>query len=112
MRRARGVGGRFLNTKNVDDGKTATLKDKSDSHINLADHSPSSEVLDSNSGNRNSGKEITSFGSTNSGSEVTSVYSHGDFNNYQVEHLRPAFRSFTGDKWTTAADGCCDFLKV
>ncbi|XP_077225917.1 nuclear transcription factor Y subunit A-10-like isoform X2 [Tasmannia lanceolata] len=91
-RRARGCGGRFLNTKNT--GKSGSESDK----------------------------EARAF-SSRSGSEVTSMYSHGDTNHFQTEHLCPPFHPLSNvmdsgqsisfsSKWVPASDGCCDFFKV
>ncbi|XP_042510662.1 nuclear transcription factor Y subunit A-10-like [Macadamia integrifolia] len=123
MRRARGCGGRFLN-KNAKSwkGGSDTGKAADQRQFSLSDGSPSSEVLQSDSGNLNSSKEASGGGSNLSGSDVTSVYS-GDVNHFQIEHLRSSpFRSFSNimssgqginmpNKWV-AADGRCDLLKV
>lgn len=122
MRRARGCGGRFLNTKNLNSGKCSKDSVKaSDGMVTLAAGSPSSEVVQSDSGNMNSSKEACGHSSL-SGSEVTSMYSQGNFDNFQIEHVHPsAFRPHSDvmdsdqkismTKWV-AADGCCDFFKV
>ncbi|XP_020575373.1 nuclear transcription factor Y subunit A-7-like isoform X2 [Phalaenopsis equestris] len=123
MRRPRGCGGRFLNTKKDADVQNV----KSDNHNNgkhltrPAITSPSSEILQSDSGNLNS----ASCGSCISRSEVTSMYSQGKNDHFHViEHLRPSLylplaNMIVGDrssvilsKWGTSADGCCDLLKV
>lgn len=123
LRRARGCGGRFLNTKSTDNGNGGSDRDKaSDGRVTQADGSPSSEVLQSDSGNVNSAKEACG-GSSLSSSEVTSMYSQGDLGRFHIEHPRSsAFHPHSnvmGDgqninmatKWV-AADGRCDFLKV
>ncbi|OVA17131.1 CCAAT-binding transcription factor [Macleaya cordata] len=108
-RRARGCGGRFL-AKNNRKGGT----DKNEAQDGQLSHpagSPSSEVLQSESGNLNS-------------SEVTSIYTRGHLDHFQIDHLRSsAFRSLPNmtengqnvgipNKWVTAADGCCNLLRV
>lgn len=116
MRRPRGCGGRFLNTK-----KDANAQHVNTKHPTHPTTSPSSEILQSDSGNLNS----ASCGSSISRSEVTSTYSRGDNDHFHViEHLRtslyhPLSSMIVGDrnsvipsKWVTAADGCCDLLKV
>ncbi|XP_068650433.1 nuclear transcription factor Y subunit A-10-like isoform X2 [Aristolochia californica] len=120
MRRARGCGGRFLNTKNINSVKAASDNDnKKDGQLMQLVCSPSSEVLQSDCGNINSRKDL----SGGSSSEVTSMYSREQPSGYRVEHLCPAFHSLVGvidgpqrvtmsNKWVPAADGCCDFLKV
>ncbi|XP_043698038.1 nuclear transcription factor Y subunit A-10-like [Telopea speciosissima] len=122
MRRARGCGGRFLN-KNAKSGKGGSDSCKAaEGQHSHSDGSPSSEVLQSDSGNLNSSKEASGGGSNLSVSDVTSVYS-GDVNHFQIDHLRSAtFRPFSNimnsgqginmpNKWVTA-DACCDLLKV
>lgn len=90
MRRARGSGGRFLNTKkagNAEDGTNCGIKGREKPHVTLIPNSPSSEVLHSYSGNLNS----ASGGSSISGSEVTSVYSHDDNDHFHfTRHFRPS----------------------
>ncbi|XP_058105292.1 nuclear transcription factor Y subunit A-10-like isoform X4 [Magnolia sinica] len=124
MRRKRGCGGRFLNMKEASSGKGGGDSVKmSGGPLTQAVGSPSSEVQQrSDSGNLNSAKEGCS-GSSLSGSEVTSMYSRGDVDRFQMEHLRPsAFHPLANvmdggpsigitSKWVTA-DGCCDLLKV
>lgn len=121
MRRARGCGGRFLNTKK-NNAKGGSNKYKANGAGGTqAAGSPSSEALESDSGNTSSAKDA--YGSSSiSGTEVTSMYSRGDINHFQIEHLRPAFQPHSNvvdggqtiglaTKWV-AADGRCDFLKV
>lgn len=129
MRRARGSGGRFLNTKkvtNVQGGSAGNTKAKV---VKVAKPptppagSPSSEVLPSDdSRNLNSATGASSW----SGSEVTSIYSREEvFNRLNIiDHLhRPAFHPLSlvmdgehnagiSAKWGTATNGCCDLLKV
>ncbi|XP_072952479.1 nuclear transcription factor Y subunit A-10-like [Typha angustifolia] len=122
MRRARGCGGRFLNTKKLchEQGRTGECKVKNGPPTARPATSPSS-VLHSDSGNLNSGSGSSSL----SGSEATSMYAQEDVGYFQViEHLRPSFfhslpNMIDGEhgatipnKWAAAADGCCDLLKV
>lgn len=120
MRRQRGCGGRFLNTKK--EGSIA--QERSNYSLKVKDgrtRSPTS-ILQSESGNFNS----TSGGvSSHTGSEVTSLYSREDMDHYHfMEHLRPSIyhplsnimdgREHAVSKWGAAAatDGCCNLLKV
>ncbi|WOL08936.1 nuclear transcription factor Y subunit A-7 [Canna indica] len=122
MRRARGSGGRFLNTKKEDNGQgmnsSNKLKDAAPRHPTT---SPSSEIMKTDSGNLNS----ASGGSSMSGSEVTSIYDRNETNYFRMsEHFhsslfRPLSSIMDGEhgigiasKWVTSADGCCDLLKV
>lgn len=126
MRRARGSGGRFLNTKNASNaqgGDNSSIKAREDKPpVTRISTSPRSEVMHSDSGNLNS----AGGGSSLSGSEVTSVYSQDDTGRYHfIDHLRPALYNHLSDmmggdhgtglptKWGLAATGgCCDLLKV
>ncbi|KAK1310339.1 Nuclear transcription factor Y subunit A-10 [Acorus calamus] len=113
MRRVRGCGGRFVNTKN----EISTNKEKDGEPLHAA-KSSSSEVMQSDSGNMNS----ASGGSSLSGSEVTSMYIHGDVDrHYPIFKHLPAsvFLPTNGEqnssisvKWVTAVDSCCDLLKI
>ncbi|KAI9153497.1 hypothetical protein LWI28_012306 [Acer negundo] len=125
MRRPRGCGGRFLNTKNHDDdGKGGPEEKKAgEGQLFQSTGSQSTEVVQSDeSGTMNSSKEANCNGSNISGSEVTSMYSRGDFDHFSVRHLRPPLHSFSGimdgghgivmpSQWVAAADNCCN-LKV
>ncbi|KAM0951986.1 putative transcription factor Hap2/NF-YA family [Dioscorea sansibarensis] len=126
MRRARGSGGRFLNTKtatNAQGGNTENIKAKLAKPRTPPAQSQSSEVLPSDgSGNLNSATGASSW----SGSEVTSIYSREeDINRLNIiDHLhQPAFHQLSlvmdgehnagiSAKWGTATNGCCDLLKV
>ncbi|KAG6517036.1 hypothetical protein ZIOFF_020413 [Zingiber officinale] len=126
MRRVRGCGGRFLNTKKDGNlkGNNPSPKGKAPPlSATAAVTSPSSEILQSDSLNLNS----ASGGSHITGSEVSSVYAQEDVEQYHIHgHLRPSvFQSLSnmmdgvheGDnithgKWGAAADGCCGLLKV
>lgn len=116
MRRARGSGGRFLNTKKEANGKTTGGGRKVMDIIIpplCPAASPSSEQCNPSS--------VSSL----SGSEVSSIYEHEDMDHFHsFDHLRTHF--FTplpslmdvehgaGNpfKWTAASDGCCDLLKA
>ncbi|XP_027366541.1 nuclear transcription factor Y subunit A-10-like isoform X2 [Abrus precatorius] len=111
MRRPRGCGGRFLNTRNSTD-----VNGKSGREVNKNSASQSSEV-----GTINSSKETNGSSPNISGSEVTSMYSRGGFDNFSVNHLGSTVHSLTGmidsghgiimsTKWG-AAGNCCN-LKV
>lgn len=123
MRRARGSGGRFLNTKKESSGQVMNYGSKvKDSAPHHPTESPSSDIMKSDSGNLNS----SSGGSSVSGSEATSVCTHKNHNNFHViEHLRSSFfrplssmidgeqgAAGMSNQWVSAADGCCDLLKV
>ncbi|MCL7034661.1 hypothetical protein MKW94_006388 [Papaver nudicaule] len=110
-RRARGGGGRFLK-KNENSGKNTS--NKAEARGGRLSHpvgSPSSEVLQSESANLNS-------------MEVTSLYTRTHLDHFQIDHFHSsAFRSLSNmtdggpnvgipNKWVTAADGCCNLLKV
>ncbi|CAK9141133.1 unnamed protein product, partial [Ilex paraguariensis] len=123
MRRPRGCGGRFLNTKKMNGGKGgAETKKIGEGQISQPTESQYSEVLQSDSGNSNSPKEANVRGPYLSGSEVTSMYSRGDFNPFSISHLRPSVHSLSRmmdaghgivmpSKWVAAADSCCN-LKI
>ncbi|KAF7074485.1 hypothetical protein CFC21_079345 [Triticum aestivum] len=116
MRRARGTGGRFLNTKKEGDGKDAPGGGK------RADCTPPTRFATSPSSViPHSRSSISSL----SGSEVSSMYDHDDVDHYNsIEHLRTPFFTplpiiMDGEhgasapfKWATAADGCCELLKA
>ncbi|KAE8726635.1 Nuclear transcription factor Y subunit A-4 [Hibiscus syriacus] len=115
MRRPRGCGGRFLNTKtsNVTEIKTA-----GEGQIFHPTGSQNSEVLQSDSGTLNSSKEAIGGGWTLSGSEVTSMYSREELgNNFPINHLGLSFHSFPvmmdngrrsvmPDRWVAPTDHC------
>lgn len=92
MKRARGCGGRFLNTKkledlkaNVDNGKTP------EGHTAQAGSSSGSEVLQSENGNGNSTQEVHGACGM-SGSEVTSIaQSSENGTTYQYSHTNGAY---------------------
>ncbi|XP_026666356.1 nuclear transcription factor Y subunit A-10-like isoform X2 [Phoenix dactylifera] len=122
MRRARSSGGRFLNTTKEGTGQGGNINARVRDEVPPARSAacPSTEILRSDSGNINSASGSSSI----SGSEVTSMYAR-EHNHFQViEHLRPSIShpltnmmdgvhgTSIHAKWVTAADGCCDLLKV
>lgn len=121
MRRPRGCGGRFLNTKNGNIGKGGSTVDKESGKGAQAASSSSSEILQSDSGNSNSGK-VTCGGPSLSGSEVTSIYPQADTDCFRIENLRSSgFHHFTNMtpvglsssstiKWATS-DGCSNLFR-
>ncbi|KAJ8440728.1 hypothetical protein Cgig2_005459 [Carnegiea gigantea] len=123
-RRPRGAGGRFLNTKSLENEKSEHEKKKTygpQAFPSSQAQSSSSEVLQSESVNFYSPNKVSdSKSSTFSGSEVTSMYYSKEFDCFRVSSARPfAFHPLSimeasrqGTNWVTAADGCCDFFKV
>lgn len=121
MRRPRGCGGRFLNTKKSN-GSNGNTDDKGIGQGKFFQQAASqcSEVLQSDSGNSNGS------GSNNLVSEVTSIYSRGDLDLFKFNQLCHTTQSLPNmmnaghgivlpSKWVAAAisagDGCCN-LKV
>ena len=140
MRRPRGCGGRFLNTKNLKNEKVES-PDQANNKLptsmqKLSHHpsrSPSSEVLQSDSGTLNSSKERAHNSSCSniSGSEVTSMYSRGGhLDHFQINHHphhhhhhhhhlgTASLHALTGmidvrpTAWIGAADNSCINLKA
>ncbi|CAN6335107.1 unnamed protein product [Urochloa humidicola] len=146
LRRARGSGGRFLNTKKESNRKDAGGDGKAMVSNTLAGGdgkamvsnalaggdgkamvsnvftrqvaSPSSEIHQSDLGNRSS---ISSL----SGSEVSSMYDHEDVDHYHsFDHLHTPFFTplpsimdsehgvVNPFKWAAATEGCCDLLRA
>lgn len=121
LRRARGSGGRFLNTKKEVNGKDADPGDKTTVSNPLMRHtaSQSSEIQQSELGNRSSVSSL-------SGSEVSSMYDHEDVDHYHsFDQLRTPFFTplpsvMDGEhgagnpfiKWAATSEGCCDLLKA
>ncbi|GJS78397.1 nuclear transcription factor Y subunit A-10-like protein [Tanacetum coccineum] len=107
-RRPRGCGGRFLNTKEMENAKIGNLSSK------LSDHqtgSQRSEVLQSD-------YEINRGRSYMSGSEVTSMFSMGDLNHFPIgnvsvvsipDMMTPSGNAINGfgmrNTWVAAAAG-------
>ncbi|XP_062215103.1 nuclear transcription factor Y subunit A-10-like isoform X2 [Phragmites australis] len=132
MRRARGSGGRFLNTKKEGNGKDAAANrgTRMAGPVRLATY-PCSEVPRPGLGN-NLRSHSRSSASSLSGSEVSSIYDHHhDADHYNgIEHLRTPFftplpsimdgehgaAAIPSFKWATAAaassGGCCELLKA
>ncbi|XAR64792.1 hypothetical protein NMG60_11008630 [Bertholletia excelsa] len=124
MRRPRGCGGRFLNTKISGGGKGETEDPTAKGQPIQPTESQNSEVLQSDSGNLKSPKEVNGTRSNLTGSEVSSLFSRGDANHLVFNHLHSSVRSISDvmnaghgmahampSKWIAAADGCCN-LKV
>ncbi|XP_022743501.1 nuclear transcription factor Y subunit A-10-like [Durio zibethinus] len=123
MRRPRGCGGRFLNTKCLKSGTDGMeMKKAAEGKLSHLRGSQNSEVLQSDSGTLNSSKKASGGGSTLSGSEVTSMYSRGDLEQFRFNHLGLSVHSFPSmmdngrgtvisSKWIATADNCCN-LKV
>ncbi|KAK1404650.1 Nuclear transcription factor Y subunit [Heracleum sosnowskyi] len=117
MRRPRGCGGRFLNTKKTDDGKG----DTGGRRLFQPTGSQNSEVLQSDSSNLTSPREVNYSTQNLSGSEATSMFSMADLNHFPMSNLRTTGVSiadmmnghsvFTHSKWFAEADSCCN-LKV
>ncbi|KAF8762956.1 hypothetical protein HU200_008802 [Digitaria exilis] len=118
LRRARGSGGRFLNTKKESNTKDAVGDSKAMASYTLMRQvaSPSSEIQQSDMGNLSSVSSL-------SGSEDSSIYNNGDVDHYpSFDHLRtPFFTTPLMDsehgvgnpfKWATAPEGCCDLLRA
>ncbi|KAK6942519.1 Nuclear transcription factor Y subunit A [Dillenia turbinata] len=112
MRRSRGCGGRFLNTKNSDCGKDMTVGEKAGGgQLSQPTGSQISEVLQSDGGNLNSSKEAKGSKSHPSGSEVTSMFSRGDANHFQMNHhnMMDGGRGIVvPHKWVAASESCCN----
>lgn len=123
-RRPRGAGGRFLNTKSLENENSEPEKKKTSGQQAFPSsqaHSSGSEVLQSESVNFYSPNKVSDCkSSTFCGSEVTSMYYSKEFDCFRVSSARPfAFHPLSsmeasrqGNSWVTAADGCCDFFKV
>uniref|UniRef100_A0A0A8YMZ0 Nuclear transcription factor Y subunit n=1 Tax=Arundo donax TaxID=35708 RepID=A0A0A8YMZ0_ARUDO len=124
MRRARGSGGRFLNTKKDRNGKDAATNRgrKMAGPVHLSP-SPCSEVPRPGLGNN------LHCHSGSSASRVSSIYDHDEADHYNgIEHLRTPFftplpsimdgehgaAAIPSFKWATAAagDGCYELLKA
>lgn len=117
LRRPRGCGGRFLNTKNTNKEKSGTEVIKTgDGQLSQGTGSQSSEVLQPDSGTFNSSKDAKGSGSNIS--EVTSMFSRGDLDRFQINHLMPPAHPFADlidggrglvmPKWVTGPDNCCN----
>uniref|UniRef100_A0A7N0V5F1 Nuclear transcription factor Y subunit n=1 Tax=Kalanchoe fedtschenkoi TaxID=63787 RepID=A0A7N0V5F1_KALFE len=117
MRRPRGCGGRFLNTKISDAGMGGnSMKSTSNGLLTQPTGSPSSGIFQSDSGTLNSPKQSNSDMSHISGSEATSMYTRGDLRRFTtnfLSHSLPAVMD-TGhgigapSHWVAAAQNCCN----
>lgn len=120
LRRPRGSGGRFLNTKKESSGKDAGGGSKAmfSNPLMRQVASPSSEIQQSDLGNPSSVSSL-------SGSEVSSMYDHEDAGHcHGLDH--PFFTRLpsimdggehgviVGNpfKWAAASEVCCDLLKA
>ncbi|WVZ59945.1 hypothetical protein U9M48_010026 [Paspalum notatum var. saurae] len=132
MRRARGSGGRFLNTKKESHGTASNGGEMAaavPAHLAVSPSSDAPRALGLGSGSNPRCHSRSSVSSL-SGSEVSSIYDHHDDHRYgsmQQQHLRaPPFFTplpaiMDGDhggataiptfKWA-ASDGCCELLKA
>lgn len=121
MRRPRGCGGRFLNTKKSDDGKCGTnSKETGEGQMFQPTGSQNSEVLQSDGSNLTPPMEANCRRSNISGSEVTSsMFSMRDLNHFPMNNLRASvlFPSDMMDaghgiimpgKWVAAAESRCN----
>ncbi|KAK7278749.1 hypothetical protein RJT34_23785 [Clitoria ternatea] len=119
MRRPRGCGGRFLNTRNSTTGNGKTVSKVNETSLQSS-ASQSSEVLQSEVGTLTSLKGTKESSPNISGLEVTSMYSRGGFDSFTVNHLGPAVHSLadmidsgrgiiTPTKWVAAVSpNCCN----
>ncbi|KAI4300538.1 hypothetical protein L6164_033906 [Bauhinia variegata] len=117
MRRPRGCGGRFLNTRdlNYENGKSGSEVYRSGEGQLQCSGSQSSE-----DGTLNSSKETNGRSPNISGSEVTSsMYSRGGLDSFTVNHLGSAVHSLADmleggrgivmpTKWVAAGGSCCN----
>lgn len=124
MRRPRGCGGRFLNTRKSanGNGKTGNEVHETVGERFHSSGSQSSEFLQSEAGTLNSSKETNGSSPNISGSEVTSMYSRGGLDRFSLNHFGPSVHSLADmidggrgmivpPKWAAAAGNCCN-LKV
>ena len=114
MRRPRGCGGRFLNTRSSDDGndKVGCKVSKSGGEQLQSCGSQSSELLQSEAGTLNPSKETNGSSPNISGSEVTSMYSRGGLDSSAVHSLADMIDGRRGfiipPKWVAAVGNCCN----
>ncbi|KAE9585342.1 hypothetical protein Lal_00017833 [Lupinus albus] len=118
MRRPRGCGGRFLNTKNS--AKTGTEVNITCVQQLYSSGSQGSEIVQSEVGTLNSSKETNGSSPNISGSEVTSMYLHGGLDSFAFNHLGSANVHSLADmidggrgiimptKWVAAGASCCN----
>ena len=95
LRRPRGCGGRFLNTKGSTNGngRNESKVNKTGGRQLQSSASQSSEVLHSEVGTLNSSKETNRSSPNISGSEVTSMYSREGFDGFSVNRLGSSVHS-------------------
>ncbi|XP_031490741.1 nuclear transcription factor Y subunit A-10-like isoform X2 [Nymphaea colorata] len=123
MRRARGCGGRFLNTKKAEQTDCRNgMEILKGSKLSQAGRSPNSDSSLTANGKLKSTE--VHFRLNLSTAEMTNGYSHEDANHFQVEHMYPVafgplFNTRDGGQVNgipcnriTAAENCCDLLKV
>lgn len=124
MRRPRGSGGRFLNTKSLNNVKEGTGTNKDDGgQLPQPTYSSNSEVSESDNGTLNSSKDAngTKASTQHSAPEVTSMYSRGGLDHLpSMNHSRPTAQSLPNimsnaghgiimpNKWAAAADRSCN----
>ncbi|KAK7244783.1 hypothetical protein RIF29_39609 [Crotalaria pallida] len=123
MRRPRGCGGRFLNTRNSanGNGKSGSEVDKiCGQQLQSGGGSQSSEILHSEVGTLNSSKETNGSSPNICGSEVTSMYSRGSLDSFTFNHLGSTTVHSLADmidggrgiimpsKWVAAGGNCCN----
>ncbi|CAN6476295.1 unnamed protein product [Victoria cruziana] len=122
MRRARGCGGRFLNTKKSEqtDGRSG-LEILKGSKLSQAGRLPKSDTSVIECGKLKS-KEVQ-FGLSLSVAEMVNGYSREDANHFQVDHMYPVAFGLSNigaggqvngipRNRVTAAENCCDILKL
>lgn len=120
MRRPRGCGGRFLNTRNlkIGNGESGGAVSRTAEGLLQSSGSQISEVLQSEGGTLNSSKETNGSSPNLSGSEVTSMYSRGSLDCFALNHLGSSAESLADMidsgrgivvpmKWVAAAGNCC-----
>ncbi|KAK4371753.1 hypothetical protein RND71_007137 [Anisodus tanguticus] len=129
LRRPRGCGGRFLNTRNMNEtmkgGKNTNTFKTGEVQNFYPTGSQNSEVLQSDSSNLSSPKETNGRRFSDS-SGVTNMYSRGNLDPFSFQNLRPLGQgqgqgpqvqgntghgTLMAGKWVCTADCCCN-LKV
>lgn len=123
VRRARGCGGRFLKTRNLNNEKGETVdKNMCNGKFSQPTESHSSETPKSDSGNWKPSMVANGSRSNHSGSEVTSMFLRGNLSYFQTSHSHPSVHPLFDmkttrhgivipSKWVAAANNRCD-LKV
>ncbi|XP_057438921.1 nuclear transcription factor Y subunit A-10-like [Lotus japonicus] len=120
LRRPRGCGGRFLNTKVSANGNGKTGRDvkKTGGEQLQSSGSQGSDVFQSEVGTLNSSKETNGSSPNVSGLEVTSMYSRGGFDTFSFNHLGSSVypladmvdcgRGIMPTKWVAAGGNSCN----